>query len=40
MTVECQNEQCRDCYAVEPDPFGDGAVTYYVSFMTREAEDE
>ncbi len=41
MTVECLNGACRDSYAVEPDAFGDGAMTYYVGFMTREAaEDE
>ena len=30
MTVECQ---CGDTYAVEPDAFGDGCMTYYVGFL-------
>lgn len=34
MTVECQNPQCQDVYLVEPDAFGDGALTYYVGFFT------
>lgn len=41
MTVECLNEECGDSYQVEPDAFGDDAMTYYVRFMTRAiSEDE
>ena len=32
MTVEC--EECGDVYLVEPDAFGDGAVIYFVGFLT------
>lgn len=35
MTVLCKNPDCLDSYPVEPDAFGDGAMTYYVGFMTR-----
>ena len=38
MTVECL--ECGDTYAVEPDAFGDGGVTYYVGFLTQQAEAE
>ena len=37
MTVEC--EDCQDVYLVEPDAFGDGAVTYYCGFLSGEAVD-
>ncbi len=36
MTVEC--EECGDTYAVEPDAFGDGCMTYYAEFMASRAE--
>ena len=36
MTVEC--EECGDSYAVEPDAFGDGCMTYYVGFLTERQE--
>jgi hypothetical protein len=32
MTVECE---CGDSYAVEPDAFGDGCVTYYPGFLAE-----
>ena len=38
MTVECL--ECGETYAVEPDAFGDGGVTYYVGFLTEQAEAE
>ena len=38
MTVVC--EDCGDEYLVEPDAFGDGGVTYYVGFLTEQAEGE
>src|SRR6266446_10248143 len=28
MTVECANPECCECYAVETDAFGDGAMHY------------
>ena len=34
MTVECL--ACGDVYLVEPDAFGDGCLTYYMGFLTRE----
>jgi hypothetical protein len=34
MTVQCQNPNCQEVYLVEPDAFGDGAMTYYVGFFT------
>ena len=40
MTVECENEECGDCYLVEPDAFGDGCMTYYAEFMTGQAAEE
>lgn len=33
MLVECRSETCGDAYQVEPDAFGDGAMSYYVPFM-------
>ena len=38
MTIECLDR--GDSYAVEPDAFGDGAMTYYVAVMTDRDEDE
>lgn len=39
MTVACCT--CSDTYAVEPDAFGDGAMTYYVDFLAgREGNKE
>ena len=38
MTVECQD--CGDCYPVEPDAFGDGALVYFVEFLTASAEND
>jgi hypothetical protein len=37
MTVECQSG-CGDVYAVEPDAFGDGCMTYYLG-MVQEKYD-
>ena len=34
LTVECC--ECGDEYAVEPDAFGDGCMTYYAPFMARQ----
>ena len=31
MTVVCAT--CGDAFAVEPDTFNDGCVTYYIPFM-------
>jgi len=31
MTVQCT--ECGEDYAVEPDAFGDGCMTYYVGFL-------
>lgn len=39
MTVSCTNEECLDTYLVEPDAFGDGAMTYYVGFFTGQYPD-
>ena len=38
MTVACV--ECSDSYEVEPDAFGDGAMDYYVPFMTSVREDD
>ena len=37
MTVECQD--CGDVYDVETDAFGDGCMTYYVPFHTRQLRE-
>ena len=37
MTVECERGHC---YAVEPDAFGDGAMTYYVGFLAGQTEQD
>ena len=36
MTVECL--ECGDEYVVEPDAFGDGCMTYYAPFITKQFE--
>ncbi len=33
MTVECLD--CGDCYDVESDAFGDGAIHYWPTFMAE-----
>lgn len=33
MTVECTAPECGDCYEVEPDAFGDGAMHYFLHFL-------
>jgi transcription elongation factor Elf1 len=38
MTVEC--DDCGDCYAVEPDAFGDGCMLYYLGVMEERLEGE
>jgi len=38
MTVECA--RCAEVYLVEPDAYGDGAMTYYVGFLTGETEPQ
>ncbi len=38
MTVEC--EECGDTYAVEPDAFGDGCMTYYAGFLADRREGD
>ena len=40
MTVKCA--ECGDSYAVEPDAFADGCMTYYAGFLTErhESDDE
>jgi uncharacterized Zn finger protein len=38
MTVEC--EDCGECYAVEPDAFGDGCMIYHVDIMVERHEGE
>lgn len=35
MTVECQNEECYACYAVEPDAFGDGCMIYFFGILAE-----
>ena len=39
MSVECVQAECGDSYVVEPDAFGDGAMTYYPAAMTELGED-
>lgn len=34
MTVECTSRECGDVYRVESDAFNDGAIVYYVGFLT------
>lgn len=36
MTVECT--ECGDTYLMEPDAFGDGAMTYYPEVMAELGE--
>ena len=36
MTVECTRPGCGECYAVEPDAFGDGALLYYVDVLGKQ----
>ena len=38
MTVECTDPACGECYAVEPDAFGDGAMLYYVTVLSKKLE--
>lgn len=38
MTVECTDPACGECYAVEPDAFGDGALIYYVDVIAEQLE--
>lgn len=38
MTVECQEVGCGECYAVEPDAFGDGCMLLYLSIMAGRLE--
>lgn len=37
MTVQCE---CGECYLVEPDAFGDGAMTYYVAALNGKEEGD
>jgi hypothetical protein len=39
MTVECRNPECSDSYSVEPDAFGDGAMTYYPAALQEKCEN-
>lgn len=38
LTVECQNPQCRELYAVEHDAFNDGAMHYWPHFVAGQME--
>jgi hypothetical protein len=38
MTVECTDPACGERYAVEPDAFGDGAMLYYVTVLSKKLE--
>ncbi len=40
MTVECANPECCECYAVETDAFGDGAMHYHPLFLAKRWEGD
>jgi len=37
MTVECA--ECGEVYAIEPDAFGDGCMTYFVGFHAEQRQE-
>ncbi|MEZ6055454.1 MAG: hypothetical protein R3C01_01995 [Planctomycetaceae bacterium] len=39
IEVECQNEECSDCYPLEPDALNDGGIDYWPRAMAEFGEE-